>query len=400
MLVAQLFPAATGGAERQCWRQARALAKRGHEVAIATKWLDPRSARSEIVEGVRIWRRGCFFSVRRALSRRRNDARPEVREPGAAAPAPTPRSAWLGKARNALFIAELAWFAKSRRFQADVIHVHESHWIAGVAQWLGAKTGIPVWCKEAFQPVLLYGGAEEIPWAATWRQRRLACNFLAITEAIADDLAAAGIPRARIVPIPNGVEIPAEAAESGKHADAVYIGNFTQGAAHKGFDVLLEAWGLALRQEPGMRLRLYGRGDPAPWRRLAEQCGAGISTTFAGEVADIAAVHRTAGFLVLPSRREGLSNALLEALASGLPAVVSDIPGNVAAVRDGVEGLVVPAGDATALAEAMLRMYRQPEMRARMGAAARARAGACFSMESVAQRLETAYAEAVSAERG
>lgn len=399
MMVSQLFPAAMGGAERQCWRQARALAKRGHEVAIATKWLDPRSARSEIVEGVRIWRRGCFFSVRRALFRRTHEAGAEFRESGAVAPASPPRSALLAKARNALFIAEMAWGAKTGRFAADVIHVHESHWIAGVAQWLGAKTGIPVWCKEAFQPVLLYGGAEEIPLAPVWRQRRLACNFLAMTDAIADDLAAAGIPRARIARIPNGVEIPAEAAEPGTHADAVYIGNFTQGAAHKGFDVLLEAWGLALRQEPGMRLRLYGRGDPAPWRRLAEQCGAGHSTTFAGEAADVAAVHRTAGFLVLPSRREGLSNALLEAMASGLPAVVSDIPGNTAAVRAGVEGLVVPAGDANALAEAMLQLFRHPELRARMGAAARARACESFSMESVAQRLEKAYGEAISALR-
>lgn len=400
MVVSQLFPAAMGGAERQCWRQARALAQRGHEVAIATKWLDPRSARSEIAAGVRIWRRGCFFSVRRALCRRTNEVAPGVRDAGAAGPAVrSRRRAWSEKIRNALFIAEMAWGAKSGRFQADVIHVHESHWIAGLAQWLGTMMGIPVWCKEAFQPVLLYGGAEVVPWAEAWRQRRLACGFVAITEAIAEDLAAAGIPRARIVQIPNGVDVPAEEAEPGKHGDVVYLGNFTQGAAHKGFDVLLEAWELARRQEPGMRLRLYGRGDAAPWQRLAAQQGAGTSVVFGGEVADVGAVHRTAGFLVLPSRREGLSNALLEAMASGLPAVVSGIPGNTAAVRAGVEGLVVPAGDASALAEAMLQLYRQPEMRARMGAAARARTSACFSMESVAQRLEKAYAEAISAAR-
>ena len=94
---------------------------------------------------------------------------------------------------------------------------------------------------------------------------------------------------------------------------------------------------------------------------------------------------------MLPSRKEGLSNALLEAMASGLPSVVSDIPGNVAVVRDGVEGLVVPAGDVAALAEAMVKLYRSPELRDRMGSAARKTIEARFTISAVAEQLEAAY---------
>ena len=399
MMVSQFFPAGVGGAERQCLRQASALVRRGHEVTILTKWLVPESARREEVDGVCILRWGCFFSLRRAFKRRwaaHAESSP-MKSPESSAVPHFGRSRW-GHAsewlRNALFIMEMGWGAKTGRLTCDVVHVHTSDWIAGLGQWVGEMMKTPVFSKEAFQPVLLFGTEPDMPWSGVWRKRRLKCRFIAMTDGIAGSLVAAGIPRERIVPIPNGVEIPKEVADPGSSSVAIYAGNFTQGVAHKGFDLLLRAWGNARRQEPGMRLRLYGRGDSTPWRAYADEQGCGDSVAFEGETDDIWAAHRGAGFLVLPSRQEGLSNSLLEAMASGLPAVVSDIPGNLAAIRDGVEGIVVPVGDADALAKAMVRLYRSPELRARMGSAARMRAQEVFAIDKVAAQLEEAYARA------
>lgn len=408
MVVSRFFPAGVGGAERQCWRQARALARRGHEVMIVTKWLDPASARFEDMEGVRIFRRGCFFSLRKALQCHAGRTRPNNPSSGVVQPLDLPGgtppvgsrwqsiSEWI---RNYLFIADVAWGVVRGCFKADVVHVHESHWIAGFAQWIGERLEVPVFCKEATQPVLVYADVPDVPWNARWKSRRLQCRFIAMTGAIASDLAGAGIPESRIVRIPNGVELPGEVAEPGRHADALYVGNFTQGTGFKGFDVLLQAWGRVHRQEPGLRLRLYGRGDVQAWKSYAAEQGCGDSVVFEGETGDIWAAHRRSGFFTIPSRQEGLSNALLEAMASGLPAVVSDIPGNTAAVRDGVEGLVVAVGDAEALARAILKLHRSPELRARMGRAARMRAEAVFDIGKVAGELEAAYRQAIEADQ-
>jgi glycosyltransferase involved in cell wall biosynthesis len=404
MVVSRFFPAGVGGAERQCWRQARALARRGHEVMIVTKWLDPDSARSEDVDGVRIFRRGCFFSLRKALRRHVARTLPDNPGTGKVRPLDLPggmppsRSRWQSIsewARNFLFMADVAWGVANGRIKADVVHVHESHWIAGFAQWIGERMGAPVFCKEATQPVLVFADMPDVPWVTKWESRRMNCRFIAMTDGIARELAAAGIPEPCIARVPNGVEVPDEVAEPGRHTDALYVGNFTQGAGFKGFDVLFQAWALVHRQAPDMKLRLYGRGDTGTWTAYANECGCGNSVVFEGETHDIWAVHRQSGLFVLPSRQEGLSNALLEAMASGLPAVVSDIPGNTAAVRNGVEGIVVPVNDAEALAAAILKLLRSAELRAQLGRAARARVEASFAIGKVAERLEAAYRAAI-----
>lgn len=413
MMILHFPPAWRGGAELQCWKQARALAARGHEVTILTQWWQATSLRRELRDGVVILRLGSFVPV--TMAARRIHARlagrhraaagvVSTRDPAQAFGSDAPSKQgfrWMSLTERPGIWSYMA--AAGRLFQrgklkADLIHVHESQWNAGFAQWAGEILGVPVFCKEAFQPVLREGLAADVPRAEEWNRRRLKCRFIAITGDIARDLAAAGIPAERIVEVPNGVELPAATVQPDRHSDAIYIGNFTQGAAHKGFDVLFRAWALAIRQEPAMRLQLFGRGDIDYWSRYAQEQGCGDSVVFAGQTSDVWSAHRQAGYLVLPSRVEGLSNALLEAMASGLPVVVSDIPGNLAAVTDGENGLVVPVGDAAALAVALVRMHRSPDLRARLGQAARARAADTFAIGQVAARLEAAYRQAIAAD--
>ena len=112
-----------------------------------------------------------------------------------------------------------------------------------------------------------------------------------------------------------------------------------------------------------------------------------------GHVADVQEVWRHADIFVLPARsREGMPRALLEAAACARPLVVTDVPGCRHFVRDGVEGFIVPPEDAEALADALERLARDPELRLRMGEAARLRLLHGFTEAHVKQSLRAAYA--------
>ena len=104
-------------------------------------------------------------------------------------------------------------------------------------------------------------------------------------------------------------------------------------------------------------------------------------------------VWRHADIFVLPARsREGMPRALLEAAACARPLVVTDVPGCRHFVRDGVEGFIVPPEDAEALANALERLARDPELRLRMGEAARLRLLHGFTEAHVKQSLRATYA--------
>jgi glycosyltransferase involved in cell wall biosynthesis len=99
-----------------------------------------------------------------------------------------------------------------------------------------------------------------------------------------------------------------------------------------------------------------------------------------------------ADVFVLPSTREGFSNAVIEALASGLPVVASDVGGNAEAVRDGVDGMIVPPLEVNRLEDALRVLWRQPERRAEMSRAAAQRAET-FSIERMIAATERLYGE-------
>ncbi len=110
-------------------------------------------------------------------------------------------------------------------------------------------------------------------------------------------------------------------------------------------------------------------------------------------------VHRllaAADLFVLPSRAEGISNALLEAMATGLPMVASDIPGNRDVVSDGGDGLLVAAGGGEALSAALGRLLDEPAQRAALGAAARRTVEGRFSLARTADRYLEVLGELVA----
>ncbi|MBI4769228.1 MAG: glycosyltransferase family 4 protein, partial [Chloroflexi bacterium] len=164
---------------------------------------------------------------------------------------------------------------------------------------------------------------------------------------------------------------------------------------YKGVDVLLEAMG----QIPDGRLTIVGGGPEMPrLKSLAVRLGLVERVQFSGEVgdADLPGCYQQADIFVLPSisRAESFGIVLLEAMASGLPCVTTEVgTGTSWVVQDGVTGLVVPPSDPAALAGAIRRLAGDAALRARMGAAGRARVEAEFTQERMVQRVEEVYRE-------
>ena len=136
---------------------------------------------------------------------------------------------------------------------------------------------------------------------------------------------------------------------------------------------------------------MIGGGESSPWKRFADQLGCNGSILFQGKVADPSSFYFSSSLFILPSRVEGLSNALLEAQSYGLPCVVSDIPANLEVVQDGENGLVVPVGNAELLAIAVIKLLNEPELRSRLGKAARERMVQAYSLAVSSNRLKEIY---------
>jgi glycosyltransferase involved in cell wall biosynthesis len=155
----------------------------------------------------------------------------------------------------------------------------------------------------------------------------------------------------------------------------------------KGFDVLLEAFRRARAEVPELTLELAGAGPLEAELRAAAPDG----VSFLGRVAPIAPVYARYAIVVVPSRGEGFGMVALEAAERGRAAIVSDVGGLPEIVADGETGLVVPPGDPVALAEAIVRLARDPERVRAFGAAARRRAVAQFSAGAAADAVGSLY---------
>jgi glycosyltransferase involved in cell wall biosynthesis len=162
----------------------------------------------------------------------------------------------------------------------------------------------------------------------------------------------------------------------------------------KGLPGLLEAFA---RVPAPAELCLVGDGpERALLERRARDLGIAERVRFAGLVDDPSPYYARAGAFVMPSWAEGLSNALLEAMAFGLPVVATRIGGNVDLVEDGVNGLLVEPGDPDGLASALARVLGDEALAGRLGAAARRTVLDGYTMERAAERYLDLYRAALA----
>lgn len=213
-----------------------------------------------------------------------------------------------------------------------------------------------------------------------------------------------GIPAKRVTRICNGVDTarfqPAadgrETIEGSPFNDstAIIVGTVGRLQAVKDQSGLVRAFAQLCNDPRAQRLRLLIAGE-GPMRGAIETeiaaAGLGDRVWLAGERADVAAVLRGLDLFVLPSRAEGISNTILEAMACGLPVVATDVGGNGELVSDGQTGRLVPAGDRGALAEAIAGYAADPARMRRHGAQGRRRAEEFFSLETMVAQYASLY---------
>jgi glycosyltransferase involved in cell wall biosynthesis len=185
--------------------------------------------------------------------------------------------------------------------------------------------------------------------------------------------------------VPNGVDLPVHLAEvSAEPPVGVVVANFVP---YKGHEVLMQA--LARMPDPP-HVRLCGTGTHRQAiMDLARRLDLQNVVHFVAPPAAIADELRSAQFAVHPSLTEGLSNAILEEMAAGLPVIACSVGGNKTLVTHGQNGLIVPPGDAIALAHAIGTM-RDAAVRQRMGPLSRERAQA-FSWRQCVLGYERAF---------
>lgn len=202
-------------------------------------------------------------------------------------------------------------------------------------------------------------------------------------------------PRARVAVVPNAVRLPGRAgarAGSGtpQAGRILFLGRLE---ASKGLAELLDAAALLAPRFPALRLVLAGTGEPDTWRQAAAARGIGDRVELPGWLdgtARDAELARAAVFC-LPSHAEGLPMSLLEAMAAGCATVASAVGGIPEVLVDGDNGLLVPARDAGALADALARLLDDAGLRARLGGRARRTVEQHYSTEAVCGRLAAIY---------
>jgi glycosyltransferase involved in cell wall biosynthesis len=225
-------------------------------------------------------------------------------------------------------------------------------------------------------------------------------------------LAADHLPPGKVVTIYNGIEAAQHASAPIRSEARVRLGlasNERVIAAVgnirkvKGYDLLLRAARQVCHFHAEAAFIIAGgiseHDHYESLLKLRSQLGLADRFRFIGHQQDVSPLFAAADVFVLPSRSEGFSNALLEAMAAGLPSVATRVGGNAEAIVDGTTGFTVPAEDHNSLANAILSLLDDPQRAGTMGQAARERAATQFSLERMIQQLGGVYDELLQQRR-
>jgi glycosyltransferase involved in cell wall biosynthesis len=364
--VVSYFHPFESGAERQALAQGAELARRGHVVHVVTRAIPGYPIVDEEFKGILIHR-----WIKTAAS---------------------------GPLFGLSFVAEVARALRRLRPEIDLVHTHQALWEAvatGLARPVLGR--VPTLIQPASAGY--FGEADELSRTRGARilRRVILSNtgFAAISAEIERQWRGLGVPPERIVRLASGVDSD-EFRPGSSPALATLLPRprvmFT-GRLHpqKNLPMLLDAWSEVSRHSPA-NLILVGPGnDRQTLTERAAALGLTDRVQFTGAVDNPADYLRAADIFVLPSVAEGMSNSLLEAMATGLPCVVSGIGGNIDLITDGATGRLVAEATPAAWSRALLELLGEPATAQRMGAAARQRIDEEFALKVVVDRYVALY---------
>jgi glycosyltransferase involved in cell wall biosynthesis len=364
--VVSYFHPFASGAERQAMAQGAELARRGHSIHVVTRAVPGYPVDDEEVAGVFIHR--------------------------------WVRTSAAGPLFAASFVTGVVRALRRLRRCYDVIHTHQALWEAvatGLGRsWLG---GAPTLVQPASSGY--YGEAEELARTRGFPLLRRAIlrntAFAAISADIERQWRDLGVPAGRIARTASGVDAdhfrPGPSAMESSllpRPRVIFTGRLHP---QKNLDLVLDAWPEVARRTAA-NLVLVGPG--AERDRLLEharELGIPDRVQLTGPVADPADALRAADVFALPSVAEGMSNSLLEAMATGLPCLATGIGGNSDLLGEGPSGLLLPPDDPKAWSDALIAVIEDPALARRLGMAARARVEAEFALPVVVDRYVELY---------
>jgi glycosyltransferase involved in cell wall biosynthesis len=171
----------------------------------------------------------------------------------------------------------------------------------------------------------------------------------------------------------------------------------------KGHDIFIKAAAAVATQFPQTSFSIAGEVlEPeyfAELQTLVRDLNLSDRFHFVGGISNLREHLSMADIFVLPSRSEGFSNAIVEAMAASLPVVATNVGGNAEAVKDGVSGLIVPSEDPAALASAIALLLSDPARAREMGAAGKKLAAEKFTTDAMMRQITLAYANVLTAGR-
>lgn len=284
-----------------------------------------------------------------------------------------------------------------RRERIDIIHAHTSHThtIACLTRMLARRGRAIVSRRVDFNP-------SSNAWSRakyTWPDR-----FIAISRTIAEVLHASGVPRERVSVVHSAIDAarleaePLSRADLGLPDDAFVIGNVAALVDHKDQATLVRAMAEVLRENPKAHAVIAGEGPlRANLLALTEQLGISSHVHLLGYRNDVPRLLHSLDVFVMSSKEEGLGTSVLDAMACRLPVVATAGGGIPEMVRHDVTGLLVPVGDAHALAQGILAIAADPATAARLAKAGQTMVREEFHVDRMVEGNLAVYREVLGA---
>jgi glycosyltransferase involved in cell wall biosynthesis len=283
-----------------------------------------------------------------------------------------------------------------KQLRPDVLHAHDPHGVAMAALALSMSTQLDKPPLVAARRVDFHIKGNAL---SRWKYRQVDC-FICASEAIRKMLVADGVPASRAVTIHEGIDLAhvAAAPAANLHAElwlphhAPIVGNIAALVPHKGQRHLIEAAAIVLKRVPDARFVIAGEGElRQSLERQIKDHHLEKHVFLTGFRPDVLSVLKAFDLFVMSSVTEGLGTSLLDAMACGKPIVATTAGGMPEVVKDGMTGILVPPRNHEAMADAIVRLLTNDQLRHEMGAAGQARARVYFSAERMVQDTYDLY---------
>jgi glycosyltransferase involved in cell wall biosynthesis len=294
------------------------------------------------------------------------------------------------------------------RHDINLIHAHDykSDFLAYLVQrWVGRERIVLISTAHAW---VILGPRGEFYRRLDLMLMKRFDHLIAVSHATKAEMVAAGVPAALISVIHNGIDTEAWSRaqvrgdlreEFGAKQAFPVIGYVGRIMPEKDLQTWLRAAAIVALRYPHSRFVLVGEGSDSSTQqqlqRLAGELGIAKMSIFPGYHDKLLPIYASFDIFMLSSRREGLPNSILEAMAMGLPVVTTDVAGAKELVVDGLTGFVCPQGDVEGLARALLRCVENEDVRMHLGIAGRKRVETEFSFAQRLRKVEDLYAALV-----